>query len=67
MTKLKAPGIQCINEWVERRRRESSELPTGMNAERFVKVSRVNIPAGTRYPGRKRGDGATQSLIKQTD
>ena len=44
-------GIQPINEWVERRRREWGENVTRMYAERLVKISRDNIPAG-RTPGR---------------
>ena len=42
--------IQCINEWVERRR-EWDEHVTRMDAERLVKISRDNIPAGRRSPG----------------
>ena len=37
-------GIQPIDEWVERRRRE-------WDAERLVKISRDNIPVGRRSPG----------------
>ena len=44
--------IQIINEWVERRRREMDEHVTRMDAERLVKSSRDNIPAGRRSPGR---------------
>ena len=50
--------IQPINEWMERRRRrrrrrrEWEEHVTGMDAERLVKISRDNIPAGRRSPGR---------------
>jgi hypothetical protein len=39
------------NEWVERRR-EWKEHSTRMDAERLVKISRDNIPAGRKYPGR---------------
>ena len=40
-------GIEPINEWVERRRRrESDDYVTRMDAERLVKISRDNIPAG---------------------
>ena len=46
-------GIQPINEWVERRRirRKWAEHVTRMYAERLVKISRDNIPAGRRSPG----------------
>ena len=44
-------GIELINEWVERRR-EWDEYLTRMDAKRFVKTSRDNIPAGRRSPGR---------------
>ena len=44
-------GIQAINEWVERRT-EWDEHVTRMDAERLVKISRDNIPAGRRSPGR---------------
>ena len=44
-------GIQPINEWVERRRREWNEYVTEMDAERLIKISRNNIPAGRRSPG----------------
>jgi hypothetical protein len=37
-------GIQPINEWVKRRRREWDEHVTIMGAERLVKISRENIP-----------------------
>ena len=40
--------IQSINEWVERRR-EWGEHVTRMDAERLVKISRDNIPAGRRW------------------
>ena len=43
-------GIQPINELVERRRREWNEHVTTMNAERLVKISKDNIPAGRRSP-----------------
>ena len=39
------------NEWVERRRREWDQHVTRMDAERLVKISRDNIPAGRRSPG----------------
>ena len=48
-------GRQPINEWVERRRtrrREWDQHVTRMDAERLVKISRDNIPAGRRSPGR---------------
>ena len=38
--------IQSINVLVERGRREWDEHVTRMNAERIVKISRDNIPAG---------------------
>ena len=38
-------GIQPINEWVERRR-EWDDHVTRMDAERLVKTSRGNMPAG---------------------
>ena len=43
-------GIQTINEWVERRRREWDEHVTRMDAERLVKILRESTPAG-RSPG----------------
>ena len=43
-------GIQPINEWVERR--EWEEHVARMDAETLVKISRDNIPAGRRSPGR---------------
>jgi hypothetical protein len=36
---------------VERRRREWDDHVTRMNVERFVKISRDNVPAGRRSPG----------------
>ena len=39
-------GIQPTNEWVERKRRERDEHVTRMEAERLVKISRDNVPAG---------------------
>ena len=46
-------SIQSIHEWVERRRRkEEGEHVTRMYTERLVKISRDNIPAGRRSPGR---------------
>ena len=36
---------------MERRRREWDERVTRMDAERLVKISRDNIPAGRRSPG----------------
>ena len=44
--------ILSINEWAERRRREWDEHVTGMGAQRLVNISRDNIPAGRRSPGR---------------
>ena len=44
-------GIQPINEWVERRR-EWDQHVTRMDAERLFKISRDNVPAGRRSPGR---------------
>ena len=46
-------GIQPINEWVGRRRREWDEHITRMDAERLVKISKDNVPAG-RSPGRRK-------------
>ena len=43
--------IQPINWWMERIRREWNEHVTRMYAERLVKISRDNIPAGIRSPG----------------
>ena len=53
--------IQPINEWVERRRRrrEWNEHITRKDAERLVKISRDNIPAGRRSPGHPKEDGVT--------
>ena len=47
-------GIQPINEWVERRRRRRGwdQHVTRMDAERLVKISRENISAERRFPGR---------------
>ena len=47
-------GIQPINQWVKKkkRRRERDEHVTRTDAERLVKISRDNIPAGRRSPGR---------------
>ena len=39
-------GIQPINEWVERRKREWDEHVTRIDAERSVKISSGNIPVG---------------------
>jgi hypothetical protein len=39
---------------VERRRREWDEHVTKKDAEKLVKLSRDNIPAGKRSPGRPR-------------
>ena len=42
-----------MNKWVERRRRRREEWDkhvTRMNAERLVKTSKDNIPAGRRPP-----------------
>ena len=44
-------GMQPINEWVERRRREWDQHVIRMNAERLVKISRDNIPFGRRSLG----------------
>ena len=44
-------NIQPINEWMERRRREwQDQNATRLDAERLVKISRKNIPAGRRSP-----------------
>ena len=43
-------GIQPINEWVERKRREWDEHVIRIDAERLVKISRDNIPAGKSSP-----------------
>ena len=51
-------GIQPINEWVERRRREWDQHVTRMDAERLVKTSMDIIPVG-RSTGRPKRDGAT--------
>ena len=44
-------GIPPINKWLERRRREWDEHVTRMDAERLVKISKNNIPAGRSSPG----------------
>ena len=44
-------GIQPINEWVERRRREWDQHVTRMDAERLVKISRDIIGVGRSSPG----------------
>jgi hypothetical protein len=50
---MKSCGIQHINEWVEiRRRGERDKYLTRMDAERLFKISRDNMPAGRRSPGR---------------
>ena len=50
---------------MERRKRTEWEEHIGkMDAERLVKISRDNIPAG-RSPGRPKRNGATKSLVKQ--
>ena len=43
-------GIQPVNEWVERKRREWNQHVTRMDTERLVKIARDNIPDG-RSPG----------------
>ena len=47
--------IQPIIGWVERRRKESDEHVTRMDAERLIKISRDNIPAGRSSGRLKRG------------
>ena len=49
-TKIDRIRNQGINEWVERRRREWDEYATRMDADRIVKISSDNIPAGTGSP-----------------
>ena len=44
-------GIQPINEWVERRKREWGQHVTRMDPERLVKITRDNISAGRGSPG----------------
>ena len=44
-------AIQPINEWIERIRGEWDQHVARMDAEKLVKISRDNIPAG-RSPGR---------------
>ena len=39
-------GVLTIHEWVVRRRRECDERVTRMDAERFVKISKYNLPGG---------------------
>ena len=51
-------GIQSINDWVERIR-EWDEHVTRMDAERIVKITKDNIPARRRSPGRPKEDGVT--------
>ena len=46
-----ARPTQTINEWVERRRKWDQHV-TRMDAERLVKISRVNIPVERRSPRR---------------
>ena len=43
-------GIQPLNEWMERRRGWDEHV-IRMDAERLVKISRDNIPAGRLSPG----------------
>ena len=47
---IESCGIQPINEWVERRRREWDQHVTRMYAEKLVKISIDNIRVG-RSPG----------------
>ena len=49
---MQSCGIQRISEWVKRLRREWDQHVTRMIAERLVKISRDNIPAGRRSPER---------------
>ena len=51
-------GIQPVNEWLKRRRREWDEHVIKMDAERLVKITRDNILAG------RRSSGCTSDLIK---
>jgi hypothetical protein len=44
----KSYGIQLINKWMERRRREWYEHVTRIDTERLVKISRDKYPAGRR-------------------
>ena len=44
-------GIQPINDWVERIRREWDQHVTRMDAEILVKISRDNIPAALKENG----------------
>ena len=48
----KSYDIQPINEWEEKRRREWDEHVTRMNTEWLIKISKDNIHAGRRSPGR---------------
>ena len=52
-------GIQPINEWMEWRRREWDEYVAKMDAERFVKILKENIPAGEDLQDVRKEDGAT--------
>ena len=47
----KSCGIQPVNKWVERRKREWDDHVTRMDAEILVKISRENVPDGI-SPGR---------------
>ena len=47
---IESCGIQPINEWVERIR-EWEQHVTRMDAERLIRISRDNIPVGSRSPG----------------
>ena len=57
-------GIQTMNEWVERRGRELDQYVTRMDAERFVRISRNNVPSEDHLQDALKEDGATQLLIE---
>ena len=48
----KSCGIQPINEWVEKRRRNWDEHVTRMGTERLVKISMGDVPTRRRSLGR---------------
>ena len=55
-------GIQPVDEWVERRRREWDKQVTRIDAGRIVQISRDNILAGRRSPGRPK-EGWTNLIL----
>ena len=59
-------GIQTNNEWLEKRT-EWDKHVTRIHAERVVKISRDNIAAGKRSPGRPKKKQQLNPWSKQTE